>query len=192
MRSDSLPVSCGLCLTIYRSPEEQVARVYAAGQRGPGLGVTRALGDAAAKCCGIIATPQACQEFSGEPRPYLMSGRCTIFASTRANRPPTKIHDVCWGDTSFREWHTPARARHEAKAVLASDGRDLDLCDPPQPLLIRSLRHLGGGGAKGLALSGAGWRPLADQGACEVASHLPAIAGRRSGGRHCQAAVSRV
>ncbi|CAE7763123.1 unnamed protein product, partial [Symbiodinium microadriaticum] len=38
--------------------EEQVARVYAAGQRGPGLGVTRALGDAAAKCCGIIATPQ--------------------------------------------------------------------------------------------------------------------------------------
>ncbi|CAE7584072.1 unnamed protein product [Symbiodinium sp. CCMP2592] len=38
--------------------EEQVPRVYAAGQRGPGLGVTRALGDAAAKCCGIIATPQ--------------------------------------------------------------------------------------------------------------------------------------
>ena len=47
------------------SPEEQVARVYAAGQRGPGLGVTRALGDAAAKCCGIIATPQAWQGFCG-------------------------------------------------------------------------------------------------------------------------------
>ena len=47
------------------SPEEQVLRVYAAGQRGPGLGVTRALGDAAAKSCGIIATPQAWQGFSG-------------------------------------------------------------------------------------------------------------------------------